>query len=229
MWERYFGLDAQRRRLLRNTAPGPLRDYLSTPFPGCSADSRSVEFVALDVETTGLDPRQDEILSFGLVGLRAGQIDLATAAHYLVSPQRSIPEHSAVIHRITDDQAARGQPLAKVLPLVLARLSGRVLLGHHVSVEQDFLDAACRRMYGAAFVVPAVDTEVLIRQWLEQRNQPFAGRDLRLHALRTRYGLPRYAAHDALVDAVATAELFCAFVAKNKLDARVPLKRFLRR
>jgi len=94
-------------------------------------------------------------------------------------------------------------------------------------VEREFLDRACRRLYGAGFLVPAADTEALIRRWLEQRNQPFSGPELRLHALRERYGLPRYKAHNALTDALATAELFLAFVAKANPGSRVALKRFL--
>jgi len=229
MWQRFLGLDFRRRRLLRSAVPGPLHDYLATPFPDRAADYRSVEFVSLDLETTGLDPVRDEILSIGLVALKSGRIDLATAKHYLVSPGRTIPERSVTIHRITDDRAAQGDALADVLPQVLARLSGGVLLGHHVQIERRFLDAACRRLYGSPILVPVADTEALIRRWLEQRHQPFAGRDLRLHALRERYGLPRYQAHNALTDALATAELFCAFVAKRELGARVPLRMFLER
>ena len=229
MWERFLGLDFRRQRLLRRAAPGPLRDYLATPFPDRNADYRRFEFVALDLETTGLDPASDEILSIGLVTLQAGRIDLATAAHHLVSPERAIPERSATIHQITDDRAAQGRKLSEILPLILNRLSGRVLLGHHLKIEQGFLNAACKRLYGVPFLIPSADTEAMIRRWLEQRNQPFSGRDLRLHALRARYGLPRYKAHNALVDALATAELFCAMVAKRDLGANVPLKLFLER
>ena len=227
MWDRILGLDFRRRRLLNRAAPGPLRDYLATPFPDRGADYRSVEFVSLDLETTGLDPRRDEILSIGLVALQGNRIDLGTARHYLITPTRAVPERTAVIHQITDDQAARGHRLAEMLPLVLSRLSGRVLLGHHVRVERQFLDEACTRLYGTRFLIPLADTEALIRRWMERRNQPFAGRDLRLHALRERYGLPRYKAHNALVDALATAELFCAFLANRELGNKAPLKLFL--
>ena len=206
-----------------------MRDYLAVPFPRSGADYRSVGFVSLDLETTGLDPRQDEILSIGMVEFIRGRIDLGSAAHILVSPARAIPERSAVIHQITDDRAAKGQRLNEVLPLVLSRLAGRVLLAHHASVECGFLDAACQRVFGIPFLVPVADTEILIRRWLTRRNRPFTGRDLRLHALRARFGLPRYKAHDALVDALATAELFCAFVANRDLGTRAPLKLFLMR
>ncbi len=229
MFERFRGLDYRRRRLLRDVAPGPLHDFLATPFPDRGVNYRSVEFVSLDLETTGLDSARDEILSVGMVTLTAGRIALDTAGHYLVSPMRDIPELSATIHQITDDRAAQGQPLADALPLVLSRLSGRVLLAHHAAIERGFLNAACKRLYGSSIVIPVADTEALIRRWLEKRNQPFSGSELRLHALRERYRLPRYKAHNALSDALATAELFCAFVAKRDLGPKAPLRLFLER
>ena len=227
MWQRFLPLDYRRRHLLRNVPPGPLHDYLAAPFADPGSDYREIEFVALDLETTGLDSSRDEILSIGLISLKAGRIELATAEHYLVTPMRSIPERSAIIHRITDDTAAGGNELAAVMPSVFSRLCGRVLLGHHVGIERAFLDGACRRLYGSGFLIPLADTEFLTHRWLEQRGHTFAGSDLRLHALRERYGLPRYGAHNALTDALATAELFCAFIARANLTGNVPLKRFL--
>jgi DNA polymerase-3 subunit epsilon len=227
MWGRLVGLESRRRRLLRAAAPGPLHDYLAVPFADRAADFRAVEFIALDLETTGLDPRRDEILSIGLVAVQGERIDLGTARHYLIAPTRPVPERSVALHRITDEAAARGKPAAEIVPQVLRRLAGRVLLGHHVETERAFLDAACRRLYGTGFLIPLADTEALIAHWMSRRNRPLAGRELRLHALRERYGLPRYAAHDALVDALATAELFCAFVAQRRLASGTPLKRFL--
>jgi DNA polymerase-3 subunit epsilon len=227
MWSRLLGLDFRRRRLLRAAPAGPLHDYLAAPFPDRDADFHAVEFIALDLETTGLDPRRDEILSVGLVALLDERIDLGSARHYRIAPTRQVPERSVALHRITDEAAARGRPAAEVLPAVLARLAGRVLLGHHVETERAFLDAACRQLYGCGFLVPLADTEALIRRAMARRNVPLPARELRLHALRERYGLPRYAAHDALVDALATAELFCAFVAQHGLGRGTPLKRFL--
>ncbi len=227
MWQRLLPLDYRRQQLLRRAPAGPLRDYLATPFADRGADYRNIEFVSLDLETTGLDAAQDAILSVGMVSLISRRIDLSTEQHLLVKPEREISGESGVIHKITDDAAARGDALADVMPRVLARLCGRVMLGHHVRIERQFLDAACRRLYGTGFLVPVADTEALIRRWFARRNQVLAGRDLRLHALRARYKLPRYSAHNALTDALASAELFCAFVATANLESRVPLKRFL--
>ncbi len=53
-----------------------MHDYLSTPFGDNSRDWRETEIVALDLETTGLNPKKDSILSFGLVELKHNSIHL---------------------------------------------------------------------------------------------------------------------------------------------------------
>jgi DNA polymerase III subunit epsilon len=227
MWQRLLGLDFRRRRLLRRAPPGPMRDYLSVPFPPRGRDWREVEFAALDLETTGLDVVRDGILSIGLVSLRGGRIDLSTAYSLLVLPDGGIPEASAVIHRITDDRAAQGLPLAEAMAFMLPRLAGRVLVAHNARFDHAFLDAACRRLFAVPLLLPLIDTQALALHSLRRRNQVYRDSDLRLHALRERYGLPRYRAHDALTDALAVAELFLAQIAHVGLEGGAPLKRLL--
>jgi len=205
-----FTADLRRRWLLHRARPGPLRDFLTGSFPSPSAEYRQVEYLAIDLETTGLDAREDQILSVGYVVVHGSRIDLATASHRLVRTAQAIPEQSAVIHQIMDDQAALGEQLEHVLTDLLKDLAGKVMIAHHAAVERGFINAACRRLFGAGLVVPVIDTQVLARRTFERRHIAFKGSDLRLHALGERYNLPRYGAHNALSDALAAAELFLA-------------------
>jgi DNA polymerase-3 subunit epsilon len=205
-----FTPDLRRRWLLHGARPGPLRDFLTASFPSPSAEYRQVDYLAIDLETTGLDARRDQILSVGYVVVHGNRIDLATVSHRLVRSTQAIPEQSAIIHQITDDQAALGEQLEHVLTDLLKDLAGKVMIAHHAAVERGFINAACRRVYGAGLVVPVIDTQVLARRTFERRHIAFKGSDLRLHALGERYNLPRYGAHNALSDAVAAAELFLA-------------------
>lgn len=213
MFERILGKDYSRRRALAK-ASGPLQDFLATPFPSRKDLCQDVEVVSLDLETTGLNPRKDSILSVGLVNVRQMAVQLETAWHQLISVDHAISEESVVIHEITDDQAAEGKPLDEVLPEILKRLAGRVMLVHYKNIEQNFLNVACRRLYGAPFVVPTIDTLELAVRVYERRNHTVQTGDLRLFNLRPRYNLPRYKAHNALSDALATAELFLAMAAE---------------
>jgi DNA polymerase-3 subunit epsilon len=224
---RLLGLDRARERALKRTPPGPLRDYLETPFPDRNALCRDVDIVALDLETTGLDIKTDSILSAGLVCLRQFRVRLSSAWYQVIKVDHDIPEASAVIHEITDDQAAAGEPIERVLPQLLRRLAGKVMLAHFARVEQSFIDAACRRLYGGPFLIPTIDSLILAQRLFELRNHSVQVGDLRLFNLRPRFNLPRYKAHNALNDALCTAELFLALAGEIAPSGQGKLKDFL--
>ncbi len=214
MLTKLFGKDYQRRRALAKATPGVLQDFLSQPFPEKSAACCDLPIVSVDLETTGLNPAKDDILSVGLVEIQCSRVKLNTAWHQIISVDRDIPAESAVIHQITDDAAAEGKPLEEVLPELLNRLKGKVMLVHYSHIEQNFIDAACKRLYGTRFVIPIIDTLVLGQRVFERRNHTIQPGDLRLFNLRPRYNLPQYKSHNALNDAIATAELFLAMMAE---------------
>ncbi|MES9970630.1 MAG: exonuclease domain-containing protein [Candidatus Thiodiazotropha sp.] len=210
--------------------PGILRDYLSTPLTSNNTQCEELSIVSLDLETTGLDPKKDKILSFGLVEMQHMTIKLGTARHQLITVDEEIPEESAVIHQITDDQAATGVSIQEALQELLQRMAGKVMLVHYSAIEQNFIDAACQKLFGAPFVIPIIDTLVLAQRIFERRNHTIQAGDLRLFNLRPRYNLPNYKAHNALSDAVATAELFLAMASEMVPQPnQCQLKRFLTR
>jgi DNA polymerase-3 subunit epsilon len=186
-----------------------------------------VEFLALDLETTGRDPRTEQIVSAGWVVLSHASIDLGTATRRLVRTSKAMPERSAVVHAITDDEAAAGEPLAAVLADLLEALAGRVLIAHYAKTELGFVDAACRSCFGVGLATPTVDTLEIAREELARRGQPPVKGQLRLAALRDFHSLPPHAMHDALSDAVATAELFLAQMEALDSGGPVMLKTIL--
>lgn len=214
MLERFFSLETRRKRALSRSQPGALHDYLATPLVSHKTQCDDLSIVALDLETTGLDPRKDKILSYGLVEIQHMTIKLETAHHQLITIDEEIPEESAVIHQITDDQAATGIGIKLALREILERLAGKVMLVHYSMIELNFLSAVCQRLYGAPFLIPTIDTLVLAQRLFERRNHTVQTGDLRLFNLRPRYNLPNYKAHNALSDALATAELFLAMAAE---------------
>ncbi len=224
-----FGLRRSPRRrresALASVSSGPLRDYLSVPFPDPGTPLDRIPLLAVDVETTGLDPDRDRVVAVGWVPVDGLAIDLAGARRRIVATRMGVGE-SATVHGLTDDAVAAGEIPIQVLEELLGVLSGRVLLAHHASIELGFLDAACRRAYGAPFVGSSVDTLALQRRVLadkiDVRPEPNPG-SLRLWAARERYGLPRYRAHEPLTDALACAELYLAQVAELSLRASRPL------
>ncbi len=214
--------------MLELAPEGPVRDYLSAPLIDRSRDVHSVSLLSLDFETSGLDSSKDHIVSAGYVVIDRGEIQLSTATHELVRTDKSLTEESVVIHKITDDDVSAGRPLEEVVGKLLQVLAGKIMVAHNARIEISFLTQACHKLYGVSPRFPAIDTMKIARQWLERRNKEIERGDLRLFNLRKRYALPMYQAHNALTDAIATAELLQAQIAH--MDSSVPLRlsRFLR-
>ncbi|WP_211364754.1 exonuclease domain-containing protein [Roseospira marina] len=209
-----------RRALWLFGKPGPMRDYYREDYPTLDTAWCDMDFLAIDLETSGLDPNTDEILSVGFVPIRRGAVHLAEARHMLVRPTRPIPERTAIIHGLLDGTLENAPPLDAVMPEVLKAMSALVPVAHHAPVERAFLSNACKMLYGQPLVVPYVDTLRLERRVLERRQEAISNGVLRLNAARQRYNLPRYRAHNAMVDAIASAELFLAQVAH--MDTKKP-------
>ncbi|BDG02608.1 3'-5' exonuclease [Anaeromyxobacter oryzae] len=183
----------------------------------------AVVYWSLDLETGGLDPRRDAILAVGMVPVRAAHVRLGEAYQTLVRPEGNVDPRSIAAHQLVAGETRDAPPLADVVREIDRRLDAHVLLVHHRKLDVPFL----RRAFRAAGVrwrePPVVDTvELLLRQARRaHRAHPELPSDppsVNLSAARERLGLPGYAAHDALTDAVATAELF--LVLREALGAR---------
>ena len=205
---------ALRRALAARKASGPLRDFYAVPPPPSATPASELGLLAIDAETTGLDPARDAVLSVGHLPVEGPRILLGGATHRLVNAGVAVGQ-SAVFHGITDDDVAAGEDLTEVVAGVLAALTGRVLLAHFAYIERRFLSRLCEQLFGAPLVVPAVCTLVLHDRLINRGFDDEAkANELRLWNARQRYQLPRYPAHDALVDALACAELYQAQVAE---------------
>ncbi|MDP3891344.1 exonuclease domain-containing protein [Nocardioides sp.] len=182
--------------------------------PAAGTQVEDLRLLSVDVETTGLRPDQDRLLAVGLVPVDGLRIDLAGARRLVVRHDGG-PGRTVVLHGLTHDVLATGAALDQVVDQVLDALRGRVLLAHHASLEEEFLSAACRTVGRAAPAWTSVDTLDLQRRLLgvPWGAEPLPG-TLRLWQARQRFGLPDSAAHDALADALACAELYLAQVAE---------------
>jgi DNA polymerase-3 subunit epsilon len=183
-----------------------------TPLPATGADWRRVSFLAVDAEMSSLDANEGELLSVGWVAVEGGAIALDSARHYLVRPVKSVGQ-SAVIHSLRDCELSAAESGAAVLGHFLEAAAGRILVFHNAALDLAFLNGVSRAAFRAPMLLPVVDTLLQEASLLRRREQPVRPGDLRLHACRERYGLPPYRGHNALLDALATAELLLAMIA----------------
>lgn len=180
-----------------------------------------VPLMALDVETTGLDPVKDGIVSIGLVPMTLDTVRASESRHWIIKPRVPLAGESVTIHGITDSQIASAPDLIDILGEVLEAMAGHVMVVHCRAIERQFLNGALRRRLNEEIAFPVIDTmELEARLHRKAATGLFARLfrprrqvSIRLAASRSRYNLPRYHPHHALTDALASAELLQAQVA----------------
>lgn len=216
----------KQKRHLARCQHGRMREYLRAAAPSRKADFRKGCYLAVDLEMTGMEVDSDHILSIGFVPIDNMRVMLAGARHILVRSPLGVGQ-SAVIHGIHDRDMVGASSLSDAMDCLLEALLGRVLLLHYAALDLAFLREASQRLYGVPLLAMVVDTLVLENQRLQRNSTGQHGQGLRLLDCRRRYNLPDYHAHNALVDAVATAELFLAQVAHRFGPEHAPLARIV--
>ncbi|EED34086.1 exonuclease, RNase T and DNA polymerase III [Luminiphilus syltensis NOR5-1B] len=211
MWR----LQARRWLQTRRTPPAPeLAALWAGPLPKPGTAVEDLKFLVCDAEMSALEVAEGELLSLGWVVIEAGEIVLASAQHHLIRNERSVGQ-SAVIHQLRDCELSAAGDTETALRALITAAREAVWVFHHASLDVAFLDRACQQVFGAPLLVPVVDTLLLEHRLLERRQQTIGPGDLRLQACRDRYHLPPHDAHNALVDAMATAELLLGHVGRR--------------
>ncbi|XEI33767.1 exonuclease domain-containing protein [Aeromonas veronii] len=201
-------LERARARYMRtwDGLPAMVRQLLSAPLPSPGTSLKEARLLSLDFETTGLQPTEDHILSIGTVDVLKGRIDLETATHAFVHGHHRIKADTAIINHLMPEQLAGGKSLDDAMEELFHQMSGAILLAHGAMVERRFIDHYLQQRHRLPpLPLPWLDTlEIERRRRRYMRDMPA---DLRLSSVRNRHGLPSYSCHEALIDAVATAEL----------------------
>lgn len=193
------------------------RELLRRPLPSPGARVIELEMIAVDFETTGLDPRRDHIVAAGWVLLRGERIVMG-CAHELRA-RSAAPGgvgQSATIHGIVDSDLDEAGGIESLLERLLPELAGRPIVAHAAAIERGFLASLLRRLGGVPMPNHFIDTMALERRLVEGAGghvRELHG-DLTLDGCRARYGLPDHQRHSAGADAVACAELLLAQMAR---------------
>lgn len=220
-------VEYQKQELLKRCPDGALKNYLSTPFVKKNQTIADIDILSVDFETTGLDAKKDKLLSLGFVTLHQGRIELSTSYHQVIRCSGTLEKNNVVVHQITDDEKERGTDLKLALDSLLTAMTGKVLLVHYANIERNFIRRACIEIYGIAPPLLVIDTLKVCKKRLDKHQQAYDPSELRLVNLRSKLGLPNFHAHNALNDAIATAELLLVEVKHHHLGLNTPISHLL--
>lgn len=165
----------------------------------------AVRWVAVDCESSGLDPRRDRLLSLGAVAVRDGRIEAGESFRALLRQERPSETPNILVHGIGGEAQLGGLPPAQALQAFAAFVGEGVPVAFHAAFDAALL----RRALGKA----------LPRRWLDLA--ALAPALYPEHAVRCRalddwlaaFGIVPQARHDALGDAFSAAQLLLVLLA----------------
>ncbi len=151
------------------------------------------EFVAFDLETTGLSARNDTIIEIGAVLMKNGQ-ELDRFQTF-VDPGVPLQKQITDLTGITDDMLKGAPKLEQVLPEFIKFVGDRVLVAHNADFDTGFIRAACTKL-GLEYGFTSADTLVLAQNLMPELNKH------KLDVVANALSLPEFNHHRAADDAV---------------------------
>ena len=167
------------------------------------------EFVAFDLETTGLSSRNDRIIEIGAVILKEGrEVDRFQT---FVDPERPLERKIVDLTGITDDMLKGAPKIGEVLPKFLKFIGSRILVAHNSDFDTGFIRAECERQ-GLEYRFTAADTLILSQNLLPQLNK------FKLNIVANALSLPDFNHHRAADDAMTCGLVMANLMKKLEED-----------
>ena len=178
---------------------------------------REARYAVVDVETTGLDPRRDTVLSVGVVPIDDGRIAAGATTYVEVRHHTGLRASNVLVHGLTPSVVAGGLPEPQAAGVVGAAMAGRIPVAHFADVERAFLLPFLARN-GVRVPERFLDTEALVRLLDGRREDRWRPPAVPLGEAAARFRLPVHRPHHALGDALTTAQVFLALAAALEAD-----------
>lgn len=189
--------------------PDSLRHLLSYPLPKPDTAIDALHFLAIDFETTGIEARDNSILSIGCIDMFQSKIDIVSSEHTYLKAPSDIKAESAVINHIVPEMLIGGNEIDLVMERLFEKIRGKIVLVHGAMIEKSFIDHYVHTKFGLK-TLPIVWVDTLKIEKCLAFNQSHETSLLQLSDVRMKYHLPTYPAHNALIDSISCAELFLA-------------------
>lgn len=158
-----------------------------------------MNYISVDIETTGLSPIKDKIIEIGAVKVIEGKI--VDQFQTLIDPQMNLSERIVELTGITDEMVTGKDAIEQVIEYFLAFAEELPLLGHNILFDYSFLKTAATKQK-KSFERKGIDTLLISRRLHEELPSKT------LDSMCSYYGILNEHHHRALEDAIASMQLY---------------------
>ncbi|PIF04393.1 MAG: DNA polymerase III subunit epsilon [Arcobacter sp.] len=165
------------------------------------------EYVCFDCETTGLNPKKDEIISIGAIIIKDNKILHSKKFERFAKTQQPLTPESIKIHHIRECDIENALNIDDVIEDFLEFIGNRPLVGYYLEFDCAMINRYVKPKLG--ITLPNKQSEVS-EIYFDQaiKNNAGANIDLRFDTIMERLNLPMLGKHDAINDVIMTAMIF---------------------
>jgi DNA polymerase III subunit epsilon len=179
------------------------------------------EIVVLDCETTGLNPRTDEVIAVAAVIIKEHRIMTSSPFRAVIRSDKDPTSTSIKVHRLRAQDVAEGRAMREVLPGLLRFIGGRPIAGYYIDFDIRMLDKYVLHFIEAKLPNPRIEVSSMYYALKYSGAPPGTVHDLRFASMLADLGIPSLAQHDAFNDAVMTAMMYVQLRDMQKRGARI--------
>ncbi len=165
------------------------------------------EYVCFDCETTGLNPKNDDIISIGAVIIKDNKILASKKFERFVKPQKKLDATSIQVHQIRTCDLVYGEDIDIVIEEFIDFIGARPLVGYYIEFDVAMVNKYIKPKLGIKLPNKQIEVSAIYHDQKIQRI-PQGHIDLRFNTIMNELNLPFMGKHDALNDAIMTSLIF---------------------
>lgn len=177
------------------------------------------EYICFDCETTGLDPKVDDIISIGAVLIKDNTIVSSKKFVKFVKPKTKLQANAIKIHHIRECDLEDAEDINNVINEFIDFIGNRKLVGYFLEFDINMINKYLKPKLGITLPNKAYEVSAIYHDY-KIEIIPQGHIDLRFNSIMEDLQIPFMGKHDAYNDALMTAMMFL----KLKNNKKVRLK-----
>jgi DNA polymerase-3 subunit epsilon len=165
------------------------------------------EYVCLDCETTGLNPKKDEIISIGAVIIKENRVLMSNTFNIYVKPQKSVTGDSIKIHQIRPVDLQNAVEAKVAIKALLEFIQNRPIVGYYIKFDIAMISKYTKELIGIKLPNRTIEVSSMYYK-TRPKNSEYEFIDLKFDTIMKTLNIPELGKHDALNDAIMTSMMF---------------------
>ena len=170
-------------------------------------EQNNEEYVCFDCETTGLDPKKDDIISIGAVIIKNNTIVASKKFVKFIKPKTKLQVEAIKVHHIRECDLQDAEDINKVIKEFLEFIGNRTLVGYYLEFDIAMINKYLKPTLGIKLPNRALEVSAIYYDYKIERI-PQGNIDLRFNTIMNELKIPSLGKHDAYNDAIMTSMIF---------------------